>query len=168
MIFASKKERKGVVLPDASTRHEQIPWCWNISALVEQIATRLHFQCHWEIVSMTDPPPGIEPGTSVLICWNTTTELRRIGIFLYFILFSSWQVAVAISIKSHDLCCKWTQRARVQDPDESSGYLFNKSAYIPTPWNLLVPGACIREDNFFPFFPFFSHLSTKFWNKISK
>ena len=26
---------------EKSNRHEQIPWCWNISALVEQITTRL-------------------------------------------------------------------------------------------------------------------------------
>ena len=69
-------------------------------------------------------------------------------------LLNGGQVPVAISIKSHDLCCKWTQRARVQDPEESSGYLFNKSAYIPTPWNLLVPVACIREDNSYPFISF--------------
>lgn len=37
-----------------------------------------------------------------------------------------------ISIKSHDLCCKWTQRARVQDPEEFSGYLFNKRLYSNT------------------------------------
>ena len=63
--YINVPKRKGVVLPDASTRHEQIPWCWNISALVEQNHLYLErYSNGWVMVII--PSGGMVPPAFVM------------------------------------------------------------------------------------------------------
>ena len=69
------------VLPGASTRHEQISWCWNISALVKQVCIADQFvELVFSLLQPQKPPVGFEPGTSCFVIhYNPCNYTRTAG-----------------------------------------------------------------------------------------